>query len=685
MKRRTGIFFALIFSAIIISGCGKQAEVPAEQAEPSIEQAETFAEQTEAPAEQAEEHVEPREGKSSEIYVQQVEGIPDDFIRGMDVSSILSEEAAGVKYFTEDGREEDVFRILADSGVNYARIRVWNDPHDGEGNGYGGGNNDVKAAGILGRRAAENGMKSCIDFHYSDFWADPSKQMEPKAWTEMAFQDKVSAIHDFTYDSLMQIHDSGADIGMVQIGNEINHGMAGESDFQKVLELLVSAAGGVCDYEKDSGESVQIVVHYTEIDNPDSIMEIAGQLIEAGVDYDVFGVSYYRYWHGTMDNMTALLQDIEKTYGKKTCVMETSYVYTTLDADGSANSISGEEPIEGYPASVQGQANMVRDICAAAHEGGALGVFYWEGCWIAASNQYQANKALYESTGAGWASSYAGEYDPEDAGKYYGGCSWDNQALFGADGRALPSLSVFKYLKDGVEGPGLEVIAIPDVELEIQKGTALELPDSVKAYYNDSREKSGVSVVWDEAQMEKVDTNSAGNYSVTGKTPDGDAVKALIKVISPNVLQNPGFEDADVSMWEVTSKGSDDPTDIQEKAEDAHSDKKAFHWWSSNNQDFTVEQRIEGASAGKYFASMFVQGDDVGDDADIYLYVKVLHSDGTEDSYQESVQLSGWVDWKNPRISDIEVKDGDAVVIGANVTCIAKGWGTMDDFEFGVE
>ncbi len=686
MIRRIGaIIVVMSLITAVLTGCGQS---PAESAEnkPPVS-AETVEDTTEKFTEKAEKIVfeMPTKQENAEIFVESIEGLPDDFIKGMDVSSVLAEEAAGVKYFDEDGQEEDVFRILAESGVNYARIRVWNDPFDKDGNGYGGGNNDVETAAVLGKRAADYGMKSCIDFHYSDFWADPSKQMAPKAWAHLTFQDKVSAIYDFTYDSLLKIHKSGAEIGMVQLGNEINHGLSGVTEFDQITELLVSAARAVRDYEKEAGEPVQIVVHYTEIDSPDNIMKIAGNLIDAGVDYDVFGVSFYRYWHGTLDNLTSLLQNITDTYGKATCVMETSYVYTDVDADGSANSISGEEPIEGYPASVQGQANMIRDIMAAAKEGGALGLFYWEGCWIAASDSYDSNKELYETSGAGWASSYAGKYDSNDAGKYYGGCSWDNQAMFDASGKALPSLSIFKYVRYGAVGPEIQIMAIPDLEVPLQKGTELTLPDQIPAYYNDSRIRDGITVSWNEGETAAVDTQTAGNYMVSGQAENGQLVTAVVKVDSLNFIRNADFEEPDISMWKVTSNTAEDSTDIQNKAADAHSASKAFHWWSNAKQDFKVEQTLTGLGTGVYFAGAYAQGGDVGKDADIYLYVVVEHPDGSAEFVQESMQLTGWVQWKNPQIKGITVEDGDVVTVGVNVTCAAKGWGTIDDIEFAME
>ena len=628
----------------------------------------------------------PTEMEEADIYVQKIDGIKDDFIRGMDVSSILSEEASSVKYYDKDGKEDDVFRILAKSGINYARIRVWNDPYDKDGNGYGGGNCDVKCAKELGLRAAKYGMRSCIDFHYSDFWADPSKQMAPKEWAHYTFADKVTAIGDYTEESLNNLLDAGVDIGMVQIGNEINHGLAGVNDFDKELELLVSASNAVRKVSKEKNADIKIVVHFTEIDNPDNILKIAGQLEKAGVDYDVFGVSYYCYWHGTLDNMTTLLSDIKNQYGKDTCVMETAYPFTEKDADESANSISGEDGCPEYPVSVQGQANCIRDVMAASVAADSLGLFYWEGCWIAASTDYSANKSLYEDNGSGWASSYAKVYDPNDAGKYYGGCSWDNQALFDENGKPLPSLDVFKYARYGAVGKGLEILAVPEVKLEVQKGSEFSMPEEVSVIYNDTSVNTPVKVSWDEKDLESFDVNVSNVYSIGGLADGGLPVQATVKVASLNYIKNPGFEDFDVRMWETKSSTSEDPTDVQNKAADAYDGSKAFHFWSKQQQEFDAYQEINDAPTGRYWASAFIQGGDVGNDAEIYLFVKVMDEDAVVAEYKsDSVKLAGWVNWQNPTIDGIEIKEGNTVQAGMHVTCAAGGWGTFDEVELVME
>lgn len=396
----------------------------------------------------------PEGPEESEIYIEPVADISDDFIRGMDASAVLTNEKSGVVYYNYDGEVQDVFMTLAQSGVNYIRLRVWNDPYDKKGNGYGGGNNDLETAIELGRRATKYGMKVCIDFHYSDFWADPTRQYAPKAWEKMSSEKKSGALYKYTKKSLKKILDAGVDVGMVQVGNEINNGMCGETSTPVVMELLNSGSRAVREISEEYGKEIQVAVHYTDIHHNGELYGHASDLSEYGVDYDIFAMSYYPYWHGSLENMQTVSTHIMEKYGKKVVIAETAYCYTSEDGDGSGNSIKGtDELVEGYDATVQGQASMIRDICAAADEAGVLGVFYWEGTWIPVGEASADNSVLWEKYGSGWASSYAGDYDPEVAGLYYGGCSWDNQAMFDFNGHPLESLKVFRYLRYGTVAP----------------------------------------------------------------------------------------------------------------------------------------------------------------------------------------------------------------------------------------
>ncbi len=397
------------------------------------------------------------------IAVEKIDFDNPDFIRGMDISSVISLENAGVRFKNEAGQTEDIFKILADNGVNYIRVRIWNNPYDANGNGYGGGNNDLEKAKQIGRRAAEHGMKLLVDFHYSDFWADPAKQKEPKSWVGMTLAQKKEALYAYTYDSLLELKDAGAAIGMVQIGNEITSGIAGAFQNTDRAALLQTGASAVRAFDRN----VRIAMHFTNPENTGAMKWFADFLAQNKIDYDVFATSYYPCWHGSLTNLTEVLSYAADKYGKYAMVAETSYPYTLEDTDGHSNTISQWNNNSGdnmcWDFSVQGQADEVRAVMNAVNNvsgGKGLGMFYWEGAWItvgditgktgsAWTRQYNANKTLWEQYGCGWASSYSAEYDPDDAGRYYGGSAVDNQAFFDAKGRALTSLHVFKHVLTG--------------------------------------------------------------------------------------------------------------------------------------------------------------------------------------------------------------------------------------------
>lgn len=616
--------------------------------------------------------------EESDIYVEPVDGISDDFIRGMDASAVLSVENSGAKYYNFDGEEQDVFETLAQAGVNYIRLRVWNDPYDEDGNGYGGGDNDLATAIELGKRATQYGMKVSIDFHYSDFWADPKKQFAPKAWEDMTVDEKSDALYDYTKESLKELLDAGVNVTMVQVGNEINNGMSGETEVPNVMQLLSSGSKAVREIAKEYDRDIQIVLHYTNIENNDEIDTAASNLEEYGVDYDIFGLSYYPFWDGDNENMQTVAKNLMDNYGKKVIIAETSYLYTTEDGDGFGNSFDGskDDLVEGYGATVQSQATMIRDICAAANEAGVAGMFYWEGTWIPVGSADQDNSALWEKYGSGWASSYSIKYDPDDAGKYYGGCSWDNQAMFDFTGHPLASLNVFKYLKYGSTAP-LAIDYIPDVNVSINVDDEVSLPEKIDVVYNDRSKNTQEAVTWDEAQLAKIDTSKEGSYTVEGKMDDGSSVTANVQVEMVNYVVNPSFEDTDTSMWNVTYNGDTDPTDYQEKEDDAHSGTYAFHFWSGDSDmDFAIEQEITDLEAGSYRLSAFAQGGDMEESSDLELYALV----NGEEAAAESFMLTSWADWKEPVINDIKINAGDTLTIGVRMKCNTGSWGTVDDF-----
>jgi len=619
----------------------------------------------------------------SPIFVAPVEGMTDEFIRGVDISSYIVEKDAGVVYKDFEGNElkdYEFFEFLADCGVNWVRVRVWNDPYDAEGNGYGGGNNDIEKAVVMGKLATDAGMKVLVDFHYSDFWADPAKQMVPKDWDHKSLKDKEKLITDFTTDCVKKLKDAGVDVGMIQIGNEINAGFAGETfdkpeNAERAYTLMKAASAAIRAVDSE----IMIAVHYA---NPEkgTFTNYADTLDEIGLDYDVFGISYYPYWHGTLENLNNVMTEIQNDNGKEVVVMETSYAYTMDDGDGFSNSIgNGAAGVEWYyEVSVQGQANEVRDVINTVCKAGGLGMFYWEPAWIPVdvwtegdTGIYESNQKAWEKYGCGWASSFSVEYDREDAGQWYGGGSWDNQAMFAFDGTPLESLNVYKYVFGGTTtANGLSYV--DNIEHESGVGKELVMPSQVEATMLDGS-KVLADVVWNADDLASVDTVNPGEYTIKGTvTKDGKTFELTCKlaILDVNYIKNEGFEESGMSMWTISDTAIADRTKDNNKRSGDYS----LKFWSDSKVVFTAEQKIEGLSAGKYQLSAFLQGGDA-DTADLFeLYVSV---NGTK--YTANGALSGWLNWSNP-VVDFEVNAGDEVVVGVNVNAKAGAWGAWDDF-----
>ena len=607
------------------------------------------------------EHVAP-EGKleSRELCVQQVEGLSEDFIMGMDASSVLSLEAGGVKFYDFEGNEQDVFKTLAQNGVNYIRVRVWNDPFDSQGRGYGGGNCTIDTALEIGKRATKYGMKLLVNFHYSDFWADPGKQMAPKAW-----------------DCLKKLKRAGVDVGMVQIGNETNGAMCGEKVWFNIQYLLSAGSKAVREVFPDA----LVAVHFANPETENRYADYASKLQYYNVDYDIFASSYYPFWHGTLENLQAVLTEIHEKYGKKVLVMETSYAYTPEDTDFNGNTIGeGSLVTKNYPYSVQGQANCLRDVIATvAATPGGMGVFYWEGTWISAGGQsWEENSGKWEQFGSGWASSFAAGYDPEDAGKYYGGCAVDNQALFDAQGRPLESLKVFNLVRYGNEGL-VRPDALEDVHLTVDMGSEIRLPETVSAIMTDNS-RSDVAVSWDvtEESLQKMSEGGLGKHEVTG-TAQGMVCKAYISVVEFNYLRNHSFESGDLEGWTVTDLGKTEQLYNEKKATDSLTGEYHLHFWSAaaGSVEFTAEQEVRDLAGGLYKFAISIMGGDAGE-AEVYAYAKV---NGVEVA-RSPMEITSYGNWDTGLVRGIEVAEGDVLTVGVYVRCAGSGngaWGKIDD------
>ena len=623
------------------------------------------------------------------INVEKVNGLTSDFIGGVDISSYRALKDSGVKYYDFAGNELDdagFFKLLKDSGINYVRIRVWNNPYDASGNGYGGGNNDLQKAVDMGKLATKAGMRVLIDFHYSDFWADPAKQKAPKAWADMTIEQKTAAVKEYTMNSLNTLLDEGVDVGMVQVGNETNNGIAGESGLENANTTAIFHAGceAIQQVEQERSKVIKAVVHFA---NPEkqNYMTYARALADAGVNYDVFASSYYPYWHGTLDNLKNQLNAITEKYGKEVMVAETSWATGLEDSDGHENTVREGNNDAGmdYDFSIYGQAKELREVInTIANTTNGIGVFYWEPAWLPVAVYDQdatnaeavlaSNRAAWEKYGSGWASSYAGEYDAKDAGKWYGGSAIDNQALFDAFGHPLETLKIFQYVKTGAAMENVCVSTVQNAETqEIDLGGSFTLPESIKVTYSDES-KENVAVTWNQADIVAVQTNVPGTYTVTGTVvlKDGEhAVKCKIIVNRENLLRNPGFEEGTES-WNISGSG----VSVKADAKDGRRGNGYLHFFEESAGSYEVTQTI-WLDAGIYTFGGHLQGGDGGENDRYEICVTV---DGKTQTAEG--ELNGWKNWSNPEVQNIEItKDGTKVTVGIRATASAKAWGSWDD------
>ena len=363
-------------------------------------------------------------------------------ILGIDTSTYLEELEHGARYF--DGNTQiDPLDAFIRNGVDYMRIRIWNDPTSPSGEPYLAGNCDLDQYIRLGKLAKSKGYRLLMDLHYSDFWADPGKQFIPKAWAQYDMEEMAAAVYEFTKATLIAACQAGVAPEMIQVGNEITNGMLWP------LGKLEAADGTRGNYENfcrlvDAGcracrevtPEAKIVLHLERSNDQAVYQEFFTAMARAGIDYDIIGASYYPYWHGTPEELFANL-DRCRCFGKALMVMELGYGFTTeayslggasqrlvIDADRAY--VPGFT--EKYPVNPAGQEAFIRDFLTQARENGIQGVFYWEPLWL-------------PGEGICWASE-AGQAYIREEGKSTAN-EWANQCLFDYEGRKLPAFDEF--------------------------------------------------------------------------------------------------------------------------------------------------------------------------------------------------------------------------------------------------
>ena len=364
-------------------------------------------------------------------------------ILGIDVSTYLEELEHGA-VFLDNGREVDPLDDFRNNGVDWMRIRIWNDPYGPKGEPYLAGSCGIDNYVRLAKLAKSKGYSILMDLHYSDFWADPGKQMIPKAWQNFDLDAMEEAVYAFTAECISRSIAEDVAPAMVQIGNEITNGIlwpvgklegtdGKRGNYDNFCRLIKAGCRAV----REQLPETKIALHLERSNDKAVYQEFFTEMEEHGVDYDIIGASYYPYWHGTPDELFDNLRACRR-FGKEIIIMEMGYGFTDrgYSTDGRENRlvIDSERAYvhgvtERYPLTPEGQENFVRDLLKRAAGEGIEGTFYWEPLWL-------------PGEGICWASE-AGQAYIHEEGKSTAN-EWANQCLFDYEGRKLPAFDAFR-------------------------------------------------------------------------------------------------------------------------------------------------------------------------------------------------------------------------------------------------
>jgi arabinogalactan endo-1,4-beta-galactosidase len=342
----------------------------------------------------------------------------DSMMLGSDLSFEPQELKAGTR-FTDQGHTATPVQILRAHGGNYVRMRLWVNPPAGY--------SDLATDLALARRVQAAGMRVYLDIHYSDFWADPQHEDTPAAWQGQNLATLAATVQSYTRSVITAFARQGTPVGMVSIGNEIRNGMlwptgrldwTANTGWDNLATLLKAGVAGAR-AANPRHNPLRVMLHFDQGGDNAQSYPFFHNLVTRGVPFDVIGLSYYPFWHGTLSDLRNNVDKLAGQFGKDIVVAETQYAWTLANGDTTGNfAWQASQLSPGYPASPGGQLSFENDvlsILAAVPDGHGAGLFYWEPEWV---------------PGVGWE---PGAGSPND-----------NLTLYDFQARALPSIGLLE-------------------------------------------------------------------------------------------------------------------------------------------------------------------------------------------------------------------------------------------------
>lgn len=304
---------------------------------------------------------------------------------GADVSFLKAAEDSG-KVFRDNAKPEPGLEILRSHSYNWVRLRLFHAPTDLP--------NNLAYTIALAQQAKKLGFHFLLDLHYSDTWADPGKQFTPAAWKDLPHDQLVKTFFAYTRDTISSFRTAGVLPDMVQVGNEITHGMLWPDgrlpeNWDKFAELVKAGIAGVRAGSADE-PSPRIMIHIDRGGDRVGTKEFFDRLNSYNVQYDVIGQSYYPWWHGSLDDLRANLIFMAEEYKKPIYVVETAYNWRA--------SVYVNKPGP-FPETPEGQQEFlagVNQVVQQTPDGLGSGVFWWE---PAVPNGPLVSRGLFDDSG----------------------------------------------------------------------------------------------------------------------------------------------------------------------------------------------------------------------------------------------------------------------------------------------
>lgn len=332
-------------------------------------------------------------------------------IRGADISFTLQEEAIN-QLVSDNGTIAPIEQILANHGANYARLRLWVSPE--------GGRSGLSSTLELARRAHAAGLQLLLDLHYSDSWADRTTQQIPAAWQGQSEEGLRSTVEAYSHEVVAALAGQGTPADIVQIGNEVTHGMLwpngriygpGGENWAGFAELVKAGAAGA--RAGNPAHVPLIMVHSDTGGDKDASIYFYDHLQQQGVSFDLIGLSYYPFWNGSLAQLQQNLHSLASRYGKDIIIAETAYPWT-LSSSGNVPSVvstaAALPDAAAYPPTPQGQARFfeaLNQVLREVPDGHGAGYLIWEPGWLpgvaadARTGNTHSNLTLFDWWGHG--------------------------------------------------------------------------------------------------------------------------------------------------------------------------------------------------------------------------------------------------------------------------------------------